>query len=89
MNLIGFGECVQVSSSARRDMPLAFTWRGRRHFIRSIEAYRKETRHRWSGFETRRFFQLRTASGMRCLLSQDVTHDIWRLEQVLVSPGGF
>jgi hypothetical protein len=87
-NLIGFGESVAVSSLAQRDIPLAFTWRGRRYYIRSIEAYRKETCRRWNGVETRRFFQLRTVGGMRCLLTQDVARDTWRLEQVLVSPGG-
>jgi len=86
--VFGFGELVRVVPSARGVLPIEFTWRGRRHHVQSIEGYRTENKRRQTGVIQRRFYHLRTRSGMRCLLSQDVAHDIWHLEHVLISRGG-
>ena len=88
MSVFGFGEIVRVVPSTRGVLPIEFTWRGRRHCVQSIEGYRMENKRRQTGVFQRRLYRLRTRSGMRCLLSQDVAHDIWHLEHVLVSRGG-
>ena len=88
MSVFGFGELVRVVPSARGVLTIEFTWRGRRHRVQSVEGYRTESKLRQTGVAQRRFYRLRTKSGMRCLLSQDVANDIWHLEHVLVSQGG-
>jgi len=88
MNVFGFGELVRVVPSARGVLPVEFTWRGRRHRVQSVEGYRTESKRRQTGVVQRRFYRLRTRSGLRCLLSQDVVHDIWHMEHVLVNRGG-
>jgi len=88
MSAFGFGELVRMAPSARGVLPIEFTWRGRRHRVQRVESYRVENRRRRTGVVQRRFYHLRTVSGMRCLLSQDVARDIWHLEHVLVSQGG-
>jgi hypothetical protein len=54
----------------------------------SIETYRTDNQQRYGGIVQRRIFRLRTASGMRCLLSQDVVRDTWHVERVLIGSGG-
>ncbi len=88
MKVIGFGETLWVAASAGDALPAEFTWRGRRHRVRRIERFRMETYPSRNGLVRRRFFRLRTASGMRCLVSQDVDRDTWRMEKVVTSRGG-
>lgn len=88
MTTVEYGELVRVVPLTCGKFPLEFTWRGRRHRVRSVEGFHTETRSRRHGVIRRRLFRLRTASGMRCLLSQDVERETWHLEKVLFSRGG-
>lgn len=81
------GELVTVLSS-RDPLPAEFTWRGRRHRIRRIDRYGTREIQHWKHVEVERLFHLSTMGGMQCLLSQDVSRDIWRLERIFKSSGG-
>jgi hypothetical protein len=82
------GEMVRVDSSPSCMYPVEFTWRGRRYRVMSIEAYRTDNQQCCGGVAHRRIFRLRTASGMRCLLSQDVARETWYVEKILIGSGG-
>lgn len=88
MTAVEYGELVRVIPITSGIFPTEFTWRGRRHRVRSVERFDTETRPRRSGVMRRRLFHLRTASGMRCLLSQDIERETWHLEKVLIGRGG-
>lgn len=88
MTAVEYGELVRVIPVASGTFPTEFTWRGKRHRVRSVERFDTETRQRRSGVTRRRLFRLRTASGMRCLLSQDIERETWHLEKVLMGRGG-
>ncbi|NIS82407.1 MAG: hypothetical protein GTO14_19865 [Anaerolineales bacterium] len=84
----GSGELVVVCSTSKDVMPSEFTWRGQRHRVRSIDRYQTNTYRQRNGVEQLRLFRLRTTRGMRCLLSQDVSRGIWRMERILDGKGG-
>lgn len=88
MTTVEYGELVRVIPMATGAFPIEFTWRGRRHRVRSVEGFNTEIKPRHKGVIRRRLFRLRTASGMRCLLSQDVERRTWHLEKVLIGRGG-
>ena len=88
MTTVDYGELVRVVPMASGIFPFEFTWRGRRHRVRSVERFDTETKPRRNGVMRRRLFRLRTASGMRCLLSQDIERETWHLEKVLIGRGG-
>jgi hypothetical protein len=88
MTAVDYGELVRVIPVASGIFPVEFTWRGRRHRVRSVERFDTETKPRHNGVMRRRLFRLRTASGMRCLLSQDIERETWHLEKVLIGRGG-
>jgi hypothetical protein len=79
---------VRVASSSQCVYPVEFTWRGRRFRVVSVETYRTDSQQGCYGVAQRRIFRLRTASGMRCLLTQDVDRDTWHVEKVLKGSGG-
>jgi hypothetical protein len=81
MKSIGMGERVQVAV-AGQGVPAEFTWRGRRHRIRAIEALRVE-----SGRPGHRNLRCRTDAGLRCWLAHEAGRDIWRIERVLPTGG--
>ena len=83
-----FSEMVRVDSTPGSFYPVEFTWRGRRHRVRSIETYRTENKQSWQGVVIHRLFRLRTTSGMRYLLSQDVARNIWHVDEVHSGSGG-
>lgn len=87
MTPLGRGEVVQILLPARGGIPTAFIWRGRRHLVRAVEACEAESRRTSSGSERRRKIRLRTASGMRCLLSHDLRRSRWQMEGVLNGGG--
>jgi hypothetical protein len=88
MSPVGYGELVQVLSLTSSGFPADFTWRGRRHVVRLVESCRGTERGRGAERPGRRVYQLRTISGMRCLLSMDPRNGLWRMEQVLPGGGG-
>ncbi len=88
MTAIEYGELVRVVPKVSGIFPTEFTWRGRRHCVRSVERFETETKPHRDGVMRRRLFSLRTTSGMRCLLSQDMERETWHLEKVLISRGG-
>jgi hypothetical protein len=60
-------------------MPKEFFWRGERHLVRSWEARRRVP----SGSPARRLYRVRTATGLRCEISEDAARGLWRMERVL------
>jgi hypothetical protein len=88
MNGLVMGEPVQVHRSSEGRFPSEFTWRGRRHRIRSIETFRWiEPQRPMSGARAVRI-RLRTSGGLRCWLSQDPVRGLWSMERVLDGSGG-
>jgi hypothetical protein len=81
MKSIGMGERVRVVA-AGAEVPAEFTWRGRRHRIRTIEALRVEPAH--PGL---RNLRCRTDAGLRCWLAHDARRGIWRIERILPTGG--
>jgi hypothetical protein len=81
--VIGAGEIVQLKR-LEGTAPAEFFWRGERHVVRSWEARRQ----RPSGRATRALYRVRTASGLRCEISEDAGRGLWRMERVLRSRGG-
>lgn len=87
MSEVGRGEVVQMESLSAGGIPGRFTWRGRRHTVRAVASVRSVSRagHDLAG---RRWIELRTDSGMRCLVSVDGRDGLWRMERVLPTRGG-
>ena len=75
--MIGTGEIVQLRQGDRA-MPTEFFWRGERHVVRSWEA-----RRQGPGGAGRRVYRVRTATGLRCEISEDAGRGLWRMERVL------
>jgi hypothetical protein len=88
MTPIGYGEVVRVSTPRTTIVPEEFTWRGRRHRIRSVEDFHMEMGRRWDGSFERRIYRLRTSCGMHCRLSLDVDSGDWRMDEVIARQGG-
>lgn len=76
MTPLGGGEAIWVGRLAGAGAPADFTWRGRRHLVRAVEAWRE-------GGRARSLYRIRTAGGMRCLISVDSSRTAWRMERVL------
>jgi hypothetical protein len=66
-------------------IPLEFTWRGRRHRVRSAELSRQPAlplgRRSSRGAQPRRY-RLQTAEGLRCEVSEDPRRGLWTMEKV-------
>ncbi len=84
MSGVGGGEVVQMESVSSGGIPGRFTWRGRKHTVRAVASVRSGG----SGPARRRWIELRTDSGMRCLVSVDGRDGMWRMERVLPARGG-
>ena len=82
------GEIVRVFSSKRNGYPMKFDWRGGRHRICSIEHYQNFSRRSKDEVEQYRHFLIRTTRGLRCLLIQDVSREIWQMHPMLRKQGG-
>jgi hypothetical protein len=76
MTPLGSGEMVWVEGLGLSGAPAGFTWRGRRHSVRQVESWRQAG-------SSLRLYRVRTAGGMRCLISLDSRREIWRMERVL------
>ena len=84
---IGHGELIWVDASGPGRSPRAFTWRGRRYEVRAaqhdrrrdVPSYRATRRDRYWVNAEREHYWLRTASGMRCVLSCDLIRGLWRM----------
>lgn len=76
MTPLGAGEMVWVEGLGRGGAPAGFTWRGRRHSVRQVEGWREAD-------GSLRVYRIRTAGGMRCLISLDPGRSVWRMERVL------
>jgi len=88
MNGLFMGEPVQVHRSSDGRFPSEFTWRGRRHRIRSIETLRWIEPQRPMSDARAVRIRLRTNEGLRCWLSQDPLRGLWSIERVLDGSGG-
>jgi hypothetical protein len=86
MNGLVMGEPVGVIRGGGGVWPSEFTWRGQRHRIRRVEAFRWVEANGGDARGAR--IRLRTSSGLRCWLSQEPGRDIWRIERVLDCSGG-
>ncbi len=80
--MIEVGEPIHVPRETNRWAPVEFFWRGNRHLIRSWEARPPASRDKG-----RRFYRVRTATGLRCMVSEDPGRGQWRLEKVLAPSG--
>ena len=79
--MIGIGEFIHVRRDEPRQAPREFFWRGSRHEVRSWEG-RPPAAGRRDG---QRLYRVRTSTGLRCMLSEDVGRGLWRLERILQS----
>ena len=80
----GAGETVHVWQRTPSLAPAEFIWRGQRYLVRSVES---EQGNRPTVRGGLRRFRVRTTSGLRCVLAQDPSLGLWRMDRV-VSPGG-
>ncbi len=87
MSEVGRGEVLQMESLSPGGIPGRFLWRGRRHTVRAVTSVRPapEAGRHAAG---RSWIELRTDSGMRCLVSTDSRDGTWRMERVLPAAGG-
>jgi hypothetical protein len=88
MNGLVMSEPVKVIRGRGAVWPSEFTWRGRRHRIRSVEVFRWVEANAGVGAPRGMRMRLRTASGLRCWLSQEPGREIWTIERMLDSSGG-
>lgn len=79
--VIGIGELIHVPRQDTRHPPLEFFWRGNRHQVRSWDSPGEAHGRR----DNRRLYRIRTATGLRCMLSEDVGRGLWRLERILTT----
>lgn len=82
------GDPVRVSRGPVGSWPSEFVWRGRRHRIRRVEAFRWVEANAGEGVARGMRMRLRTTSGLHCWLSQTPGRDLWQIERVLDSSGG-
>lgn len=82
------GEPVQVSRDPAGSWPSEFVWRGRRHRVRRVEAFRWVETNSVEGVARGMRMRLRTTAGLHCWLSQTPGRDLWRIERLLDSSGG-
>ena len=80
MNGLQLGGRLAVHLLGPRAMPLEFSWRGRRHVVRRVERLRRPARPGR--------YQLITADGLCCIVTQDRERCTWHLERVLPSVRG-
>lgn len=88
MYALGGGESVRVRRIVSTGLPTEFTWRGQRHTVWSVERCHEPAERSRGTVAGRRVYQLRTVSGMRCLLSMDLRDGSWRMDRVLPARGG-
>lgn len=81
---LGGGELISVSCAMRPVAPRAFTWRGRRYRVRSVEAFQAPSR---AAGADRQWFRVRAECGLRALLSHDPRTQRWLMEGVLTYGG--
>lgn len=77
-------EPVQVHQTMQGNWPKTFMWRGRRHRVRQWEMAAGRQAEREVG---RRLYRVRTATGLRCVLSHDLVSQIWRIEWIRAHAG--
>lgn len=79
----GAGDPVHVWLRDGAGVPEEFVWRGQRHRIRTAEPLPPALGRSKPG----RRYQIRTLSGMRCVLLQDAGVGSWRIDRMM-APGG-
>lgn len=85
---LGAGEIVHVSADQLAGMPAAFTWRGRRYQVRSVEAMASAATVVWPVSGLPRVYRVRTRQGLCVELAHDLDQDRWTMAAVLGSVGG-
>jgi hypothetical protein len=75
-----FDEPVDILSFRFRYLPRAFSWRGQRHDIESVERCWTVSRIGWRRRVERRFFQVRCSAGS-FELYQDLRVGTWHLRR--------
>lgn len=84
---VGSGEVIRVGDSAPAGVPVEFTWRGRRYAVRAVDNYQTPKPGGRGKRLDRATFRIRTTSGLRCLVSVDVSRGLWCMERVLPNGG--
>ena len=74
-------EPVTIAATQYGVFPQIFCWRGKRHYIRAIEACRTEVRRDRHGQLARHCFRVRTETATFELV-QDVQRDTWQVTQI-------
>jgi len=64
MKAMGIGEPIRILKTSGGTHPLEFAWRGRRHYVRTIEGYRSDVEQRDGKVRERKRYQLITADGL-------------------------
>ncbi|MGA9531230.1 MAG: DUF6504 family protein [Anaerolineales bacterium] len=85
---LGAGEVVRVSQDRLAGIPAAFTWRGRRYQVRSLELTSSSEIHDRHGGKSARLYRIRTSQGLRVELAHDTHRDRWTMAAVLDAKGG-
>jgi hypothetical protein len=80
---VGRGEVVNVGTGFAGQIPIQFTWRGRKHRIRSIELSSPGSRVGRRRHSGREIYRVQTVNGLRCRLSRGKLRGDWRMESVL------
>jgi hypothetical protein len=81
------GERVRVMKQPAGSVPQSFTWRGQRHWVQAVEASKVTSRRQNVGMAEQVVYQLRTVTGMRCMLAHDPTQGVWRMERIMNAGG--
>ena len=82
MRAMSIGEPIRILKTSGELHPVEFAWRGRRHYVRTIEGYRSDVERRGSKVRERKRYQLITADGLHCSVSFDLDRRIWRMESL-------
>jgi hypothetical protein len=80
----GAGEAIHVWSARQDSAPAEFVWRGRRYRVRTLEPAPNQAQ---AAAGSARRFQVRTTSGLSCVLSHDGAGG-WRIDRLLPTGAG-
>jgi len=75
-------EPVVITAKENDYFPKAFVWRGQRHTIQAVERCWTISRKHWLGRVRQHCFRVRTREATY-VLSQDLSRDTWRVDQVV------
>ncbi len=82
VNTRRINEPVVITAKENEYFPKAFVWRGQRHIVQAVERCWTISRRHWQGRVRQHCFRVRTGDATY-VLSQDLSRDTWRVDQVL------